>query len=168
MKDIELVKLGRTMVETLLGDSAYRDALSGGRWADAAVRVLAVLGPRVPATAQRIEQPTWEWYFVGDRQTGDLVGSCAFKSPPTDDGAVEIAYFTYRPFEGQGYATAMAQRLVSLARMSPAIRSVIAHTLPGMGASTRVLEKAGMTFTEVVVDPEDGTVWRWQLEVGGN
>ncbi len=165
MNDIELVKLELTLEEALMSDPAYRDALSGGRWAEAATRVHAVVGPRVPATAQRIEEPTWEWYFVGDRHTGDLVGSCAFKSPPTE-GSVEIAYFTYPPFEGRGYATAMARRLIELARMSAAIRRVIAHTLPGVGASTRVLEKVGMTFMEVVEDPEDGRVWRWQLETG--
>ena len=31
------------------------------------------------------------------------------------DGSVEIAYFTYPDFEGQGYATLMAQRLIELA-----------------------------------------------------
>lgn len=168
MKDIELVKFDRALEEALLGDPTYRDALNAGRWADAAARVHAVVGPCLPATSQRIEQPTWEWYFVGDRQTGDLVGSCAFKSPPSEDGEVEIAYFTYPPFEGLGYATAMARRLVELARMTPVVRRVIAHTLPETGASTRVLDKVGMTLTEAVVDPEDGEVWRWQLEIGGN
>ena len=167
MRDIELVKLGDAQEEALLGDPTYRDALSGGRWADAAARVRAVVGPRVPEGARRIDRPTWGWYFVGDGQTGELVGSCAFKSPPTDDGTVEIAYFTYPPFEGRGYATAMARRLIELASMSPAIRRVIAHTLPDAVASTRVLDKAGMTFTEAVVDPDDGDVWLWQLEIGG-
>jgi RimJ/RimL family protein N-acetyltransferase len=166
-RDIELVKLESAMEEALMGDPTYRSALSAGRWADAAARVREVVGARVPATAQRIERPTWEWYFVGDGRTGDLVGSCAFKAPPADDGTVEIAYFTYPSFEGLGYATAMALRLIELASMSPAVRRVIAHTLPDAGASTRVLDKAGMTFTESVVDPEDGDVWRWQIEMGG-
>src|SRR3712207_7520999 len=33
-----------------------------------------------------------------------VVGSCAFKGPPTADGTVEIAYYTFGPYEGQGYA----------------------------------------------------------------
>jgi RimJ/RimL family protein N-acetyltransferase len=164
---VELVKLGAELEHALLSDAAYRGALGDGRWADAAARVHAVVGRTVPPAAERVAEPTWEWYFVGDGETRDLVGSCAFKSPPGDDGTVEIAYFTYPPYEGRGYATAMARRLIELARMSPRIRRVIAHTLPGAGASTRVLDKAGMTFMEEVLDPEDGRVWRWQLDLGG-
>ena len=86
----------------------------------------------------------------------------AFKSPPTAEGVVEIAYFTYPGFEGRGYATAMATKLIALASRSPDVRKVIAHTLPEPGASTRVLQKVGMTCVGEVSDPDDGRVWRWQ------
>lgn len=85
--------------------------------------------------------------------------------PPNDEGAVEIAYFTYPGFEGQGYATEMARKLIELASGSTAVRRIIAHTLPEANASTRVLERAGMTFVGEVIDPEDGRVWRWQVPV---
>lgn len=60
----------------------------------------------------------------------------------------------------------MARTLVQLASGSSTVRRVIAHTLPETNASTRVLEKLGMTFVGEVMDPEDGQVWRWQLQVG--
>jgi RimJ/RimL family protein N-acetyltransferase len=60
----------------------------------------------------------------------------------------------------------MARKLVELARRSAAVRRVIAHTLPETNASTRVLEKVGMTFVGEVMDPEDGRVWRWQVQTG--
>jgi RimJ/RimL family protein N-acetyltransferase len=113
-----------------------------------------------------VDEPTWEWYFAADPRTDALIGSCAYKSPPTDDGTVEIAYFTYPPYEGLGWATAMARRLIDLAARAPQVRRVIAHTLPAHGASTRVLGKAGMAYVGEVVDPEDGPVWRWCLEIG--
>ena len=56
----------------------------------------------------------------------------------------------------------MATKLIALAGGSPMVRQVIAHTLPEPNASTRVLQKAGMTFAGEVIDPDDGRVWRWQ------
>jgi [ribosomal protein S5]-alanine N-acetyltransferase len=44
----------------------------------------------------------------------------------------------------------------------PRVRVVCAHTLPGAGASARVLEKCGFTRVADVVDPEDGLVWRFE------
>lgn len=161
---MELVKLGAELEDGLMNDPEYRDALRQGNWARAAERVHAVVGPTVPSSAKTIEAPTWEWYFVADGATRDLVGQCAFKAPPTDEGVVEIAYFTYPVFEGRGYATSMAGRLIGLASMSPTIGRVVEHTLPHLSASTRVLEKVGMTFVGEVMDPEDGRVWRWEIE----
>ena len=164
MREVELVKLGLEFEDGLMNDPEYREALRQGNWARAAECVHAVVGPTVPRSAKTIYEPTWEWYFVGDGATRDMVGQCAFKAPPTDEGVVEIAYFTYPRFEGRGYATSMARRLIGLASTSLAIRRVIAHTLPHLSASTRVVEKVGMTFVGEVMDPEDGRVWRWEIE----
>jgi RimJ/RimL family protein N-acetyltransferase len=166
MREVELVRLGPAFEDALTADVEYREALRQGNWGRAAERVHRVVGPTVPKSAETIDRPTWDWYFVGDGATRDLVGSCAFKAPPTDQGEVEIAYFTYPSFEGRGYATSMAKRLIELARSSPSIRRVIAHTLPTSSASTRVLEKVGMRFAGEVMDPEDGPVWRWEIENG--
>jgi RimJ/RimL family protein N-acetyltransferase len=57
------------------------------------------------------------------------------------DGVVEIAYFTFPDFEGQGYATAMAAELVDRAAQAADGRGVRAHMLPVKSASTLVLEK---------------------------
>ena len=43
----------------------------------------------------------------------------------------------------------------------PDVATVVAHTSPEPNASTRILEKIGMTFTGD--DIEDGDpVWRWE------
>ncbi len=101
-------------------------------------------------------------YLAVDEDTSAMIGTCGFRSGPTPDGVVEIAYYTFPLFEGRGYATAMADALVSIAMSSPAVRRVIAHTLPERNASTRVLEKTGMQFVGEVIDPEDGRVWQWE------
>ena len=122
-----------------------------------------VVGRTLTALPVSVDELHWSGYFAVDESTREVIGSCAFKAPPTDEGVVEIAYFTYPGFEGRGYATEMARKLVALATRSTAVRQVIAHTLPETNASTRVLQKVGMSLVGEVSDPEDGRVWRWQV-----
>jgi [ribosomal protein S5]-alanine N-acetyltransferase len=108
--------------------------------------------------------PKWFGYLTIDAGTNVIIGTCAFKGPPSKGGSVEIAYFTFPEFEKNGYATAMASTLVDIASKSEAVRRIIAHTLPETNASTRILQRIGMTFIGEVMDPEDGRVWRWARE----
>jgi [ribosomal protein S5]-alanine N-acetyltransferase len=91
-----------------------------------------------------------------------VVGTCAFKSPPRD-GRVEIAYHTLPSFEGRGIATEMARRLIVFANSDPSSPEVFAQTLPNENASTRILSKLGFTRLGTVQHPEDGEVWEWAL-----
>jgi len=104
----------------------------------------------------------WTGYLVIDEAAGQVVGTCGFKGNPNEAGEVEIAYGTLPEFEGRGVATVAARELTAVAGRHPAVRRVIAHTLPVPNASGRVLEKAGYRQTGAVVDPEDGEVWRWE------
>jgi RimJ/RimL family protein N-acetyltransferase len=78
-------------------------------------------------------------------------------------GRVEIAYFTFPEFEGYGFASAMAARLVTIAREHHPSVVVAAQTLPERNASHRVLEKLGFRHVDTFEQPEDGMVWKWQL-----
>lgn len=104
----------------------------------------------------------WGGYLVVDRTSRAVVGTCAFKHGPGRDGRVEIAYYTFPSFEGKGYASAMADSLLEIARAAPAARVVSASTLPERNASTRVLEKLGFAWKGQDLDPEEGPVWRWE------
>ena len=107
----------------------------------------------------------WIGYLAVDR--GDaVVGTCGFTGAPASDGAVEIAYFTLRPFERRGYGTAMAAGLIEIADRSGLVVRVIAHTLPEANASTRILQRVGMTCAGEIEHPEDGRVWLWELRPG--
>jgi RimJ/RimL family protein N-acetyltransferase len=128
----------------------------------------ASLGPAADAVSQALEQtaaflagkpcdPEWGCFLAVDGATGQVVGTCAYKGGPAADGSVEVAYHTFPPFEGRGYATGMAAALAARAGR----RRVLAHTLPERNASCRVLEKAGFVRAGEVIDPEDGLVWRW-------
>jgi RimJ/RimL family protein N-acetyltransferase len=166
MTSIQLVRLHQDLEQALARDAGYIEALSHGDWARLAAVVHRVVGRTIDTTPVSVDELQWDGYFVVDEGSRELVGSCAFKTPPTDDGTVEIAYFTYPGFERRGYATAMARKLIELASGSPVVRRIVAHTLAETSASTRVLEKVGMTLAGEVMDPEDGRVWRWEMAVG--
>ena len=107
------------------------------------------------------EGDPWQFAFrVSLRATGAGVGTCSFKGPPVD-GMVEISYATDPAFEGRGYATEAAQALVDFAASQDEVRVVRAHTLPGGAASQRILAKCGFRYQGDVVDPEDGTISRF-------
>jgi ribosomal-protein-alanine N-acetyltransferase len=98
------------------------------------------------------------------RDSDTVIGRCGYKGPPSSDGVVEIAYGVDPDYQGLGYATEAAQALVAQAFGSDRIRIVRAHTLVGANASSRVLTKCGFVRIGEVVDPEDGLVWRWEMQ----
>ena len=166
MADIQLVRLDAAVEDALANHPEYMDALVHDDWTRVADLVHQLVGRTLVPTPVSVDELQWGGYFVVDASTREVVGSCAYKARPTEDGIVEIAYFTYPGFESRGYATAMARKLIELASGAPEVRRVIAHTLPATNASTRVLERVGMTFMGEVNDPDDGRVWRWEMRVG--
>ena len=166
MSAVQLVRLERAIEESIGNHPEYMEALAQDDWARVADLVHRLVGRTLVSTPISVDELRWGGYFGVDKATREVVGSCAFKSAPTEEGTVEIAYFTYPGFEGRGYATGMAAKLIELASRSPVVRRVVAHTLPVANASTRVLERVGMTFVGEVIDPEDGCVWLWQIDTG--
>ena len=102
----------------------------------------------------------WIGYLAHDVLRGQLVGSCSFIGN-SSNGSVEVAYFTFPPFEGVGVATAMVRELLAVAAKAgnPELH---AFTLPEENASTRVLQKLGFTHTGEGYDEDAGVVWRWE------
>ncbi|HET7248650.1 MAG TPA: GNAT family protein [Gemmatimonadales bacterium] len=101
-------------------------------------------------------------FFVLHRDSQCVIGSAGFKGPPDQAGMVEIAYGIAPAYQGQGYATEAATALLDYAFGTGSVRLARAHTLPEANASTQVLRKCGFAFIGTVIDPEDGTVWRWE------
>ncbi len=165
MDEIQLVTLDPKYDGTLHNNPDYFSAMMEENWAKVADIVLQTVGSHLAETPRSVDELQWGGYFVVDSTTREFVGSCCYKGEPNDVGIVEIAYFTYPPFEGRGYATAMANKLISLATGSPLVRQIVAHTLPEENASTRVLKKVSMSCAGEVVDPEDGKVWQWETDV---
>ena len=100
----------------------------------------------------------WGSYVV--HLDGRPIGVAAFKSAPTPEGEVELAYMTFPAFEGRGHATRTVAALTAIAEAAGALP--IAHTLPEENASNNALRRNGFTYAGEVDDPEDGLVWRWE------
>jgi len=96
-----------------------------------------------------------------DKVSGELLGECGFKAPPSRDGVVEIAYGVEPKHQGNGYAAEAADALTALALNEDQVSEVWAHTLPEENASTRVLIKCGFRKVGTFEDPDDGPAWRW-------
>lgn len=165
MKSIKLIRINDALRDRLKDGFRHFEAHYGVKLGSAAELVRQVVEQTLTNVDAGGEQSPWGGYLAAN-DSGVVVGTCAYKSPPTGEATVEIAYFTFPEYEGQGYATAMAGRLIEAASRSPDVRRIVAHTLPERNASTRVLEKAGLRFAGEVVDPEDGPVWKWLLTTG--
>ncbi len=138
----------------------------GARVSDVATLLRDVIEPTVALFLHDPREAPFGCYLAQDEAAGEIVGTCGFKSGPSS-ARVEIAYFTFPPYERRGIATAMARELVEIARRSGSVTCVVAHTLPERNPSTSVLKKLGFQHLGAVEDPEDGTVWRWELPLSG-
>lgn len=105
----------------------------------------------------------WWTYFPILKASNTLIGSCGYKGPPRA-GEVEIGYEIAPAYRQQGYATEMVGALIKNAWQHPEVNTICAHTLPEENPSTRILLKYGMKKTAAIDDPEDGTIWRWELK----
>jgi [ribosomal protein S5]-alanine N-acetyltransferase len=107
--------------------------------------------------------PPWIGYFIVREDT--VVGSCSFTGKPVD-GKVEIAYWTFKDYEGQGIAFFACKELVRIAKETDPSVIVTAKTAPEDNASTHILENNGFVKKGVVQDHEIGDAWFWELISG--
>jgi RimJ/RimL family protein N-acetyltransferase len=117
--------------------------------ADDMARVLAALEA---ADAE----PEWHLrYLVARDEPGDarLVGVAGFGGPPSADGTVLVGYSVVPEARGRGYATEATHALVAFAFTDERTQRVAAETFPELGASIRVLEKAGFVRVEGAETP---------------
>jgi RimJ/RimL family protein N-acetyltransferase len=103
----------------------------------------------------------WLGYFIlRDEQ---VVGTCGFAGQPAE-GCVEIAYWTFPEFEGQGIAFAASGALIRITRAADPALAITAKTAPEPNASSRILEKHGFARAGIVQDHEIGDAWLWRLD----
>lgn len=106
----------------------------------------------------------WWTHLIVYRPDNLLIGSCGYKGEPDENGCVEIGYEIRPSHRGQGLATEAARALVEHAFAHPEVQKVLAHTLPEESPSTQLLRRIGFVRTDDYQDPEDGLLWRWEME----
>jgi [ribosomal protein S5]-alanine N-acetyltransferase len=87
------------------------------------------------------------------------IGSIGFHGGPDEAGMVEIGYNIIPAYQGQGYATEMARRVIAWASQTPGIEVITAQCLDDNIGSIRVLEKVGMRR----LAPE-GNKHKWEIQ----
>jgi RimJ/RimL family protein N-acetyltransferase len=75
---------------------------------------------------------------------------------------VEIAYWTFPAFEGQGIASFVCRELVAISQKADPTLVITAKTRPEHNASTKILQKNGFRHAGVVQDHEIGDAWLWE------
>jgi RimJ/RimL family protein N-acetyltransferase len=87
------------------------------------------------------DEVPWGLLVIVDTASGLAVGGIGFKSPPDENGDVEIGYGVCESFQSRGVATEAVLAVCEIARRGA--RAVIAETDRENVASRRVLEKSG-------------------------
>ncbi len=104
----------------------------------------------------------WVGYFVV--KDNQIVGTGGFTGQPKN-GSVEIAYWTFKAFEGQGIASYTCKELVAISKRTDPTLLITAKTMPEHNASTKILQKNGFEFAEIVQDHEIGDAWLWTINM---
>ena len=123
----------------------------------------ALIWMRDYAREHPVEMGWWNYLIIYSHDVR-LIGTCGFKGEPGPDGTVEIGYEIADAYQGRGFATEAARKLMEHAFSFEAVRSIFAHTLAEENASCGVLRKLGFRFMGEHIDSEDGKVWEWRRE----
>lgn len=104
----------------------------------------------------------WIGYFVS-LDGVEIIGAAGYKGQPKN-GKVEIAYGTFKKYEGQGIGTEICRQLVLLSLETDPVTRVTARTLQDGLASIRILKKNGFDCLGIVCDEDDGEVFEWEFQ----
>jgi RimJ/RimL family protein N-acetyltransferase len=156
---LSLVTPDLALLDAALGDPPALARALGGAVAEGWEVFPGALRRTRDAVAADPASTRWGTRFFVLEEPRTLVGWGGFKGPPRD-GVVELGYAIAPSFEGRGLATAAVREMLREAFAEPAVRAVIAHTLPALNASVRVLEKCGFVSEGEVPDANVGTAWR--------
>jgi len=107
--------------------------------------------------------PPWIGYFIV--RNNQVVGTCSFTGKPRDR-KIEIAYYTFKEFEGQGIASFACRELISISKTTDPKVIITAKTAPQHNPSTKILERNGFEFSGIVKYEEIGDAWEWVYKKG--
>jgi [ribosomal protein S5]-alanine N-acetyltransferase len=139
----------------------YLDVLVPDNWTEFGV---AALNYSIEKLNQGPHEQGWWTYFPIHKTDNRLIGTCGYKGKPNAEGEVEIGYEIAPDYRNKGLATELANTLVKNAFSFDEVRSVTAHTLGTINASTKVLSKCGFSKIAELKDDDAGIIWKWELK----
>jgi [ribosomal protein S5]-alanine N-acetyltransferase len=89
----------------------------------------------------------WGVWAIEERAGGRLVGAAGLFPLEWQGPEIEVAYHVVPSAWGRGYATEAAAGLLEAAWRETDLEEIVAVAFEGNRASTRVMEKLGMTYT---------------------
>lgn len=101
------------------------------------------------------------WLMIWD---GEVVGLCSYMGR-IEEGAVEIGYGVAPARRRLGHATLAVSALIRAASDDPRLRRLTAETAVGNAASQIVLSRNGFQQTGHRLDPDDGELILWSLDL---
>ena len=120
--------------------------------------LLEALPHFIEAMEQEPTRQVWDGIIL-HKADQVAIGGIGFHGPPDEAGRVEIGYNIIPDYEGQGYATEMARRVIDWAFQTPGIQVITAECLDDNIGSIRVLEIVGMCRLAA-----EGNKLKWELQ----
>lgn len=145
--------------DALLNSRAPRDLHLVADSAIAPLEVLQMLGDLAAEIGARFAPSAW--LIVED---GEVVGLCSLTRAPTD-ATLHIGYGIAPSRQRAGAATRAIAALAAWARSDPRVARITADTGADNLASQRVLERNGFRCSGERIDPEDGPLVCWTLQL---
>ncbi|MDN5709050.1 MAG: GNAT family N-acetyltransferase [Planococcus sp. (in: firmicutes)] len=102
-----------------------------------------ILPFKIQRYRQYPEENEWEGLIV-HQQDQIIMGDMGFRRSTDDPEELELGYSIVPAYQGYGYATEMAQAIISWGLTQTGIKRIIANCDHDNQASIRVLEKAGL------------------------
>lgn len=102
-----------------------------------------ILPFKIQRYRQYPEENKWEGLIV-HKENQKIMGDMGFRRSTDNPEELELGYSIVPVYQGQGYATEMAQAIISWGVTQTGIERIIASCDNDNQASIRVLEKAGM------------------------
>jgi RimJ/RimL family protein N-acetyltransferase len=159
--EVTLVAASVAHLEALQADRSELGRLLGGPVPDGWPQFPEATGFTLDRLREHPDQAGWWMHFF--LSGGVLVGSGGFVGPP-QNGVVEFGYEIAPAFRGRGLGRAAARAMIERA-FAAGVTTVVAHTLPDLNPSARLLQGLGFVRGEPIEHPEDGTIWPWRLPV---
>ncbi|MDE4085290.1 GNAT family N-acetyltransferase [Planococcus maritimus] len=102
-----------------------------------------ILPFKIQRYRQYPEENEWEGLIV-HQQNQMIMGDMGFRRSTDNPEELELGYSIVPAYQGHGYATEMAQAIISWGLTQAGIKKIIASCDHDNRASIRVLEKAGL------------------------